>query len=61
MLLIDNKKFLVSLPLPVAKLTAYFFEKFPKPMLTNDQLNLLKYDNVLSNKYKSIWRYVYLL
>ncbi len=53
MLLIDNKKFLVSLPLPLAKLTAYFFEKFPKPMLTNDQLNLLKYDNVLSNKYKS--------
>ena len=25
----------------------------PKPLLTEDQLRLLKYDNVVSNKYKT--------
>ena len=29
------------------------FEIMPKPLLTRDQLKLLKYDNVLSGKYKS--------
>ena len=32
---------------------AFFLEKFPKPLLTRDQLRLLKYDNILSGKYKS--------
>ena len=41
------------MPLPVAQLSARFFEIMPKPILTRDQLKLLKYDNVLSGKYKS--------
>ena len=41
------------MPLPVAQLTARFFEIMPKPILTRDQLKILKYDNVLSGKYKS--------
>ena len=32
---------------------ASFLEKFPKPLLTLDQLKLLKYNNILSGKYKS--------
>ena len=32
-------------------LLIFFF--FPKPILTRDQLRLLKHDNVLSGKYKS--------
>ena len=41
------------MPLPVAQLSARVFEIMPKPILTRDQLKLLKYDNVLSGKYKS--------
>ena len=51
--LINKKKFLVPLPLIIGKIMASFFEKFPKPLLTLDQLKLLKYNNILSGKYKS--------
>jgi len=34
-------------------LSATFFEFFPKPLLTKDQLKLLKYDNVASGKLKT--------
>ena len=37
----------------MAKFIAFFFEKFPKPLITRDQLRILKYDNVLSGQYKS--------
>ncbi len=51
--LINKKKLLIPFPLSIAKLTAFFFEKLPKPLLTIDQLKLLKYDNILSSDYKS--------
>ena len=51
--LIDKKRILVPLPLFVANLSAKLFELLPKPILTQDQLRLLKYDNILSGKYKS--------
>ena len=51
--LIEKKRLLIPMPLPVAQLSARFFEIMPKPILTRDQLKLLKYDNVLSGKYKS--------
>ena len=51
--LIGKKRVLINMPLPLANLTASFFQLFPKPLLTTDQLKLLKYDNVLSGKYKS--------
>ena len=44
---------LLNLPLPIANLTAIFFQLLPKPLLTTDQLKLLKYDNILSGKYKT--------
>ena len=50
---INKKKILIPFPIFLAKLSAFFFELFPKPLLTRDQLRLLKYDNVLSGKYKS--------
>ena len=40
-------------PLPLAKLSARFFELLPNPLLTSDQLRLLKYDNISSGKYKT--------
>jgi uncharacterized protein YbjT (DUF2867 family) len=50
---INKKRFLFSLPLPLAKLNAKLFQLMPKPLLTMDQLNLLKYDNIISKKYKT--------
>ncbi len=50
---IDKKRFLISMPIKIAKLSAFFFEKLPKPLLTRDQLNLLKYDNIPSGDYKT--------
>ena len=34
-------------------LTAKFFQLLPNPLLTVDQLRLLKYDNIVSGKYKT--------
>ena len=50
---INKKRFLFPVPLQIAKVIAFFFEKFPKPLITRDQLRILKYDNVLSGQYKS--------
>jgi len=53
MKLIDKKKLIVPLPIFIGKLSAIFFNFFSKPLITSDQLKLLKYDNVLSKKLKS--------
>ncbi|MBD1173187.1 complex I NDUFA9 subunit family protein [Pelagibacterales bacterium SAG-MED03] len=53
LLLIGKKRILVPLPLPIAKFSASLFEMLPNPLLTRDQLVLLKYDNILSGKYKA--------
>ena len=51
--LIGKKRILLPLPLLVAEFSAKLFQLMPKPLLTLDQLKLLKYDNILSGKYKS--------
>ena len=51
--LIDKKRILIPLPLPFAEFSAQIFELMPKPILTRDQLKLLKYDNIASGKYKT--------
>ena len=51
--LINKKRLLVPFPLAIAKLSAKFFQLLPKPLLTEDQLRLLKYDNIPSGKYKT--------
>ena len=50
---INKKRLLFPLPLPIAKINARLFQLMPKPLLTLDQLKLLKYDNVVSHKYKT--------
>ena len=50
---INKKRILIPLPLFVAKISAKFLELFPSPLLTQDQLRLLKYDNIASGKYKT--------
>ena len=51
--LISKKRILIPFPLTLAKFSAVFFELLPNPLITKDQLRLLKYDNILSGKYKS--------
>ena len=51
--LINKKRLLVPVPLVIAKLSAVFFQFFPSPLITLDQIRLLKYDNVQSGKYKT--------
>jgi NADH dehydrogenase len=41
---------LAPLPFPLARLQAAFLQWWPKPMLTPDQVTLLKKDNVLTGK-----------
>ena len=51
--LINKNRLLIPLPFFVAKISAKIFQFFPKPLLTVDQLTLLKYDNISSNKYQT--------
>ena len=50
---IGKKRFLVPFPLFLAKMSARIFELMPNPLLTIDQLKLLKYDNIVSKNYVS--------
>ena len=45
---INKKRLLIPIPLSLAKISALFFQLFPNPILTPDQLRLLKYDNIKS-------------
>jgi NADH dehydrogenase len=47
---VDRPRLLVPLPFPVARFMAFFLERFPTPMLTRDQLALLKTDNVVGEE-----------
>ena len=51
--LMEKRRLLLPMPLVVAKISAKILQLFPQPLLTEDQLKLLKYDNILSGKYKS--------
>ena len=51
--LIEKKRLLIPIPLFLAKLSALFFQLLPSPLLTLDQLRLLRYNNVASGKYKT--------
>jgi len=48
---IDKKRLLIPVPFIIAKFIASTLGLFPKPIFTNDQLKLLKYDNIVSGKY----------
>ncbi len=51
--LIGKKRILLPFPLSIAQFSARVFEIMPNPLLTRDQLRLLKYDNIPSGKYKT--------
>ena len=51
--LIGKRRLLLPVPLIFGKTIAKVFQLMPNPLLTEDQLRLLKYDNVASGKYKT--------
>ena len=50
---INKKRILVPVPLFLANLFASFFELMPNPLLTKDQIKLLKYDNIETGNFKT--------
>ena len=51
---LEIRRFLIPMPLFIARQIASIFEIFmKKPLITNDQLNLLKHNNQPSGKYKT--------
>ena len=45
---IKKKRFLISIPFGFAKFQSYFLQMMPNPLLTPDQVELLKYNNIVS-------------
>ena len=50
---IQKKRLLIPIPYQLASLSAKILQIFPNPLLTEDQLKLLKYDNIETNNYKT--------
>ena len=51
---IKKKRFLVPIPFSFAKFQAKILQLLPKPLLTTDQVEMLKYDNIVTNKYPTL-------
>ena len=51
---IRKKRFLMPIPFGMAKFQSYFLQMLPTPLLTPDQVTMLRYDNVVSGEYKTL-------
>jgi len=51
---IKKKRFLVHVPFRFAKFQSYFLQMMPNPLLTPDQVELLKHNNVVSGDYPTL-------
>ncbi|MDC1476259.1 complex I NDUFA9 subunit family protein [Pelagibacteraceae bacterium] len=51
---IKKKRFLISIPFGLAKFNSYFLQIMPNPLLTPDQVELLKYNNIISGDYPTL-------
>ena len=51
---IKKKRFLIPIPFGVAKFQSYFLQMMPNPLLTPDQVEMLKYNNVVSGDYPTL-------
>jgi len=48
---IKKKRFLIPIPWGFAKFQSYFLQMMPNPLLTPDQVELLKYPNIVSGDF----------
>ena len=51
---IKKKRFLISIPFRFAKFQSYFLQMMPNPLLTPDQVELLKHNNVVSGDHPTL-------
>ena len=51
---IKKKRFLIPIPFSLAKFQSYFLQMAPNPLLTPDQVEILKYNNIVSGKYPTL-------
>ena len=51
---IKKKRLLINVPFNIAKFESYFLQMLPNPILTMDQVEMLKYDNIVSGKYPTL-------
>ena len=51
---IKKKRFLVSIPWELARFQSYFLQMLPNPLLTPDQVELLKHSNFVTGNYPTL-------
>ena len=51
---IKKKRFLIPIPFGIAKFQSYFLQMMPNPLLTPDQVELLKYNNIVSGEHLTL-------
>jgi len=51
---IKKKRFLIPIPFGLAKFQSYFLQMMPNPLLTPDQIEMLKYNNIVSGEYPTL-------
>ena len=51
---LKKKRFLISIPFAAAKLQSYFLQMLPNPLLTSDQVEMLKYNNIVSGNHLTL-------
>ena len=51
---IKKKRLLINIPFKFAKFQSYFLQIFPKPLITPDQVEMLKHNNIISGNYPTL-------
>ena len=51
---IKKKRFLIPIPFELAKFNSYFLQMMPNPLLTPDQVELLKHNNIVTGDYPKL-------
>ena len=51
---IKKKRFLMPIPFSVAKFQSYFLQMMPNPLLTPDQVEMLKYNSIVTGKHPAL-------
>jgi len=51
---IKKKRFLMPIPFSIAKFQSYFLQMLPNPLLTPDQVEMLKHNNIVSGDYPTL-------
>jgi NADH dehydrogenase len=51
---IKKKRFLIPIPFSLAKINSYLLQLLPNPLLTPDQVELLKYNNITTGQHPTL-------